>query len=105
MAIKQKYFGERPVIVVCTLNNLSNILDQLGDSQYAKHLYECALAVKIKHFGDNHVDRVAAALHNIGNALQSLGNQEKAKDLYKHSSDWPSRKIILDVTLYKLPGL
>ena len=63
-----------------TLESLGTAHLQLDDNVSAKDVFERALPICEKHYGQDHYD-VANTLTNLGGAYNGLGDCSKAEDL------------------------
>jgi tetratricopeptide (TPR) repeat protein len=66
------------------INNLGNVLEDLGDYQGAKEHYERALAIDEEVYGPDHLE-VAGDFNNLGNVLEDLGDYQGAKEHYERA--------------------
>ena len=75
------------------LNNLAALLQDQGELDEAKPLYEQALEIDKKAHGSNH-PRVATGLNNLAGLLQDQGELDKAKPLYEQALEI-FKKVVL----------
>jgi tetratricopeptide (TPR) repeat protein len=74
------------------LNQLGLYVEERGELEQAKTLFERAVTAGITHYGPNHAN-VAIRLNNLGNVLHELGELESARALYE-------RALTIDETAY-----
>ena len=65
-----------------TYNNLSLILEHLGDFEQAKEYYQSALTTYLEKLGAEHV-YVATTYDNLGRIHRKLGDFEQAKEYHQ----------------------
>ncbi len=82
LRIDEKAFGPEHPEVAIDVNNLGNVLQDLGDLPGAKAAFERALRIDEKAFGPEHPN-VAIDVNNLGSVLQDLGDLPGAKAAYE----------------------
>jgi tetratricopeptide (TPR) repeat protein len=80
--ISIEVFGEHHPNVVYGLNNIGNVLSNLGDFQKAREYFEKALIISSETLGSRHPN-VVYSLNNIGNVLSNLGDFQKAREYFE----------------------
>jgi len=82
LANDEAVYGPDHPTVAIDVNNLGNVLRDLGDLEAAKEMYVRALAIDEAAYGPDHPD-VAIDVNNLGGVLQALGDLEGAKKMYE----------------------
>jgi tetratricopeptide (TPR) repeat protein len=86
LEIRMQVLGETHIDVANTWNNYGIALGELAASnltlrhqyfQDAVHALQCALRIRILHYGEAHVE-VAAVLHNLGNLHHQMESSQEA---------------------------
>jgi tetratricopeptide (TPR) repeat protein len=84
LAIGEGIFGPNHPKVATAVNNLGDVLQDLGDLKGAKAHYERALAIDEAAYGPDHPE-VATDVNNLGLVLQDLGDLAGAKAHYERA--------------------
>ena len=84
LAIDEAAYGPDHPTVAIDVNNLGDVLQDLGDLEGAKKMYERALAIDEAAYGPDH-PTVAIRVNNLGLVLQDLGDLEGAKKMYERA--------------------
>ncbi|HEY3368760.1 MAG TPA: FxSxx-COOH system tetratricopeptide repeat protein [Symbiobacteriaceae bacterium] len=84
LAINVAEYGPRHLTVATGLNNLAEVLHDLGDLATARAHFERALAIDEAVYGRRH-PAVATDLNNLGSVLQDLGDLTTARAHYERS--------------------
>jgi len=84
LPILEAEFGPEHPDVAQTLNNLSELYDDMGYYEKALPLYQRALEISEKVLGPEHPD-VAKTLNNLALLYRHMGNYEKALPLYQRA--------------------
>jgi tetratricopeptide (TPR) repeat protein len=82
--LKKEALGERHKDYAASINNLAVLLDNLGDFDAAKSLYQQATALNRDVLGERHPE-YARNLHNMANSLTSLGDYAAARPLLEEA--------------------
>ncbi|GMH80220.1 hypothetical protein TrLO_g9970, partial [Triparma laevis f. longispina] len=80
----ERALGEENVVTLETLNTLGCELDDNGEYEEAKEVYERCLAERTKTSGENHKDTLDS-LNNLGIVYYKLKNYEKAMEYYERA--------------------
>src|SRR5579884_4257494 len=92
LAIGEAAYGSDHPQVAIRVNNLGNVLQDLGNLQAAKQAFERALRIQEAVYGSNH-PMVAIDVNNLGDVLQALGDLQAAKQAFE-------RAITIDEAAY-----
>ncbi|MGV1779633.1 tetratricopeptide repeat protein [Agrobacterium vitis] len=84
VAIYENAYGPEHPSTGASLNNLANLLDDMGDYTAAKPLYERALAISEKANGPDHPS-TGTSLNNLAGLLQNMGHYTAAKPLFERA--------------------
>jgi tetratricopeptide (TPR) repeat protein len=84
LAIGEATYGPDHPNVAAGVNNLGNVLQDLGDMEGAKKMFERALAIDEATYGPDHPD-VAISFNNLGSVLKALRDMEGAKKMYERA--------------------
>ena len=82
LIVRRYWMGTENIVTVSSELSLANILSALYEHEKAKALYEHALNVGRRVFGDSHV-HVVAIKNNYAHSLKSQGFLDEAKELYE----------------------
>lgn len=75
-------FGEVHPTVAKTLNNLATLMDDHGNLDEAKALYEYALTILRQFYGEVH-PLVLVAMENLAAMLEAQGQHEESEAIYE----------------------
>lgn len=84
LRIAEALLGSVHPQVAVYVNNLGNVLQDLGELAEARRCYERALRIQEAAFGTDH-PTVAIDLNNLGSVLQDLGELAKACQCYERA--------------------
>jgi len=84
LAIGEATYGPDHPNVAAGVNNLGNVLQDLGDMEGAKKMFERALAIDEATYGPDHPD-VAISINNLGSVLKALRDMEGAKKMFERA--------------------
>jgi tetratricopeptide (TPR) repeat protein len=84
LAIDERAFGPDHPTVAIRVNNLGNVLRDLGDLAGARARFERALAIDERAFGPDHPD-VAIDVNNLGSVLRDLGDLAGARARFERA--------------------
>jgi len=94
VALGEAAFGNESSQVAIYVNNLGDVLQDLGDLEGAKVCYERALKIDETVYGPDHPE-VAIEVNNLGSVLQTIGDWEGAKAYFE-------RALKIDEAVYGL---
>ena len=84
LEIAESVYGPTSMPVALLVNNLGDVLQDLGDLAGAKSAFERALKIGEAVYGPDH-PAVAKAANNLGSALRALGDLSGAKSAFERA--------------------
>jgi tetratricopeptide (TPR) repeat protein len=84
LAIGEASYGPDHPEVATTVNNLGNVLQDLGDLAGARAAFERALTIGEASYGPDHPE-VATTVNNLGGVLQDLGDLAGARAAFERA--------------------
>ncbi|GMH86439.1 hypothetical protein TL16_g10541 [Triparma laevis f. inornata] len=88
----ERALGEENVVTLHTLNEIGGELQENGEFEEAKEVWERCLAGRMKVFGEDHKDTFES-LNNLGVVYDDLKNYKKALEYYKRALEGKERTL------------
>ncbi|GMH48621.1 hypothetical protein TL16_g00333 [Triparma laevis f. inornata] len=88
----ERALGEENVVTFDMLNDFSCKLNENGEHEEAKEVWERLLAVRMKVLGEGH-RKTLDTLNNVGRAYEDLGNYEKAMEYHERTLEGKEKAL------------
>ncbi|KAH7228871.1 hypothetical protein BKA60DRAFT_441377 [Fusarium oxysporum] len=79
---RERALGKEHLDTLDSMNNLANVLDDMGEYKEAEKMHREALELKEKVLGKEHPDTLSS-MNNLATVLNNMGKYEEAETMYR----------------------